>query len=129
MVAAVLILAASMPAPLCAADSSLKEEIRTWTTFDDKVMTASFVKSDGKTVTLDRRNGSEPVVIPIARLKFEDQVFVRWHGSLDDRPGIDDDGRKILAGQSRCSSVRGDKEGRPQLFDEELFLPVRTRHQ
>lgn len=66
----------AMLSPLNAADSSLKPEIRTWTSYEGKVLTAAYVSSDGKKVTLDRRNGSDPVTIDIERLKFEDQVFV-----------------------------------------------------
>ena len=58
-------------------------EIRTWTSYEGTVLTASYVSSDDKTVTLDRRNGSEPLSIPIERLKFEDQVFVAGMKALE----------------------------------------------
>ena len=66
----------SMVAADADAETKAKNEIRIWTSYEGTVLTGSYVSSDGRKVTLDRRNGSDPVIIPIARLKFEDQVFV-----------------------------------------------------
>lgn len=70
--------------PLQAEDE--KNEIRTWTSYEGTALTASYVSSDDKNVTLDRRNGSEPVTISIERLKFEDQVYVVALKALQTKP-------------------------------------------
>jgi hypothetical protein len=72
----ILLLAALGWSPVSSTGAEDKNEIRTWTSYEGTVLTASFVSSDGTDVTLDRRNGSDPVTIPIERFTFEDQVFV-----------------------------------------------------